>query len=345
MMVATDIAARGIDISDLSHIFNYDLPEFDEVYVHRCGRTGRIGKTGVAVSLVRGKYLTHLSSLKRQYNVPFEEVELPDEKEILWMQAERLALQLIEAADGVEVEQYRPVAESMMERGDVKEILAYLLRQYFSDRRPPSASSGEERRPREAREPRGRRPRFERPEGEAPAAEGAEARPEGEDATLSPARDERPRREPRPPRQPETDAVTLYVTLGRDDGVADLSALIQKLSQLSGVDAGHFTGRGDVRDHSSHIEVDPESADQIAAGVHGKPRGDGPSINMRPNTETTEAPAPSDALPSTQVAITAEGAGAEGGGTAEGAKVEGPRTIVCERARPKARGPRRGPRR
>ena len=73
--------------------FNYDLPEYDEVYVHRCGRTGRIGKTGTAVSLVRGKYLHHLSSLKKQYAVPFEEIALPDEKEILWMQAERVAQQ------------------------------------------------------------------------------------------------------------------------------------------------------------------------------------------------------------------------------------------------------------
>jgi hypothetical protein len=62
------------------------------------------------------------------------------------------------------------------------------------------------------------------------------------------------------------------VTLGREDGIADLTALIARLSELSGVDAGHFTGHGDVRDHSSHIEVDAEVADRVVAGVHGRPR-------------------------------------------------------------------------
>ncbi|MEZ4270581.1 MAG: C-terminal helicase domain-containing protein [Myxococcota bacterium] len=56
-MVATDIASRGIDISNLSHVFNYSLPEFPEVYLHRVGRTGRIGKLGVALSMVDGKGL------------------------------------------------------------------------------------------------------------------------------------------------------------------------------------------------------------------------------------------------------------------------------------------------
>jgi ATP-dependent RNA helicase DeaD len=274
MMVATDIAARGIDISDLGHVFNYDLPEYDEVYVHRVGRTGRIGKKGIAVSLVRGKYMAHLTNLKKQFKVPFEEIELPDEKEILWMQAERLAVQILEAADGVEMEQYRPVAEGMLARGDVKEILAFLLRTHFSSRKQVAQpAEGEafrsERPPRDSRGDRGgdrrdrgrdrgeRRPRLDRgPEGEsaaqAPAPEDGEA-PEGAEPATS---------------------RNLYVSLGREDGVADLTALIAKLSELSGVDIGHFNGHGTVRDHSSHLEVDIEVADQVIAGVHGKPRGE-----------------------------------------------------------------------
>lgn len=300
MMVATDIAARGIDISDLGHVFNYDLPEHDEVYVHRVGRTGRIGKKGVAVSLVRGKYMAHLAALKKQFKVPFEELELPDEKEILWMQAERLAVQILEAAEGVEMEQYRPVAEAMMERGDVKEILAFLLRTHFSANRPAPerverADHDEERAPRADRPPRDRgerRPRFERPRDDRRDQPEAAATPEGT--------------EPRADEAPADDSArNLYVTLGRDDGVADLTALIAKLSALSGVDAGHFTGHGDVRDHSSHIEVDAEVADQVVAGVHGKPRGD-----------KTVTP--------------------EGGGEPV------PATILCEPAKAGPRGGRRG---
>ncbi len=50
-LVATDVAARGIDISDITHVINYDLPKFSEDYVHRIGRTGRAGKSGIAISL------------------------------------------------------------------------------------------------------------------------------------------------------------------------------------------------------------------------------------------------------------------------------------------------------
>jgi ATP-dependent RNA helicase DeaD len=293
MMVATDIAARGIDISDLGHVFNYDLPEYDEVYVHRVGRTGRIGKKGVAVSLIRGKYMAHLSNLKKTFKVPFEEVELPDEKEILWMQAERLAVQILEAADGVEMEQYRPVAEQMMSRGDVKEILAFLLRTHFSERvaRPPREERPfDDRGPRRddrgpPREPRGDRPpREPRPPRDDRPREARPPLPPRDDADM--ARDttrdisaiddsslDAPRDERMGDAGVEANSRNLYVTLGREDGVPDLTALIAKLGELSGVDAGHFTGHGDVRDHSSHIEVDIEVADKVVAGVHGKPRG------------------------------------------------------------------------
>ena len=319
LMVATDIAARGIDISDLGHVFNYDLPEHDEVYVHRVGRTGRIGKSGVAASLVRGKYLAHLANLRKMYKVPFEEIELPNEKEILWMQAERLATTILEDASGVEVEQYRAVAESMLTRGDVKEILAFLLRTHYSqERRPEGPGSADDRgandRPRSEHPERERGPRPER-------ADRGERRPrerERRPALAEAAGGGQPAGE-----GPQDDAPStirnLYVSLGRDDGVADLTALAQRLGELAGVDVlAHFAGQGDVRDHSSHIEVDAEVAERVIAGVHGKPRGG--------------APAP----------------------VAEGEAAAEPRTIVCEVARPRERrshgggpggGHSRGPRR
>jgi superfamily II DNA/RNA helicase len=64
-LVATDVAARGIDISDITHVFNFDLPRFCEDYVHRIGRTGRAGKTGVAISFVLPTDMHHLKSIER----------------------------------------------------------------------------------------------------------------------------------------------------------------------------------------------------------------------------------------------------------------------------------------
>ena len=65
MLVATDVAARGIDLPDVSHVFNYDLPRSADVYVHRIGRTGRAGKRGTAISLIEAHDMPMLGRIER----------------------------------------------------------------------------------------------------------------------------------------------------------------------------------------------------------------------------------------------------------------------------------------
>ena len=82
VLVATDVAARGLDIDDISHVFNYDLPDDPELYIHRIGRTGRAGKTGIAISLVtprEKRLLRQIESLIRQ---PLVKSALPTEEDI-----------------------------------------------------------------------------------------------------------------------------------------------------------------------------------------------------------------------------------------------------------------------
>ena len=76
-MVATDLAARGLHIPDVSHVFNYDLPQNAEDYVHRIGRTGRAGKVGMAVSLVSGGEKKQLHNIERllKREIPKEVLE------------------------------------------------------------------------------------------------------------------------------------------------------------------------------------------------------------------------------------------------------------------------------
>jgi ATP-dependent RNA helicase DeaD len=83
VLVATDVAARGLDIDDISHVFNFDLPSDPEAYVHRIGRTGRAGKEGVAVSLVTPGELYQLSRIERFTKHQVFQSELPTEKEII----------------------------------------------------------------------------------------------------------------------------------------------------------------------------------------------------------------------------------------------------------------------
>ncbi len=75
-LVATDVAARGIDVFDVSHVINYDLPKFAEDYVHRIGRTGRAGKTGVAISMAQASELCQIRKIEKYIGIKIQYVQL-----------------------------------------------------------------------------------------------------------------------------------------------------------------------------------------------------------------------------------------------------------------------------
>jgi len=92
VLVATDVAARGLDIDDISHVFNFDIPTDPEAYVHRIGRTGRAGKNGIAISLVTPGDKRYLNKIEQYIKQQISKAELPTEKAIL----ERRELKLME---------------------------------------------------------------------------------------------------------------------------------------------------------------------------------------------------------------------------------------------------------
>ncbi len=83
VLVATDVAARGLDIEDISHVFNYHLPDDAEVYVHRIGRTGRAGKTGVAITLLSPREKRRLREVEALTKQPIRKMEIPTPSEIV----------------------------------------------------------------------------------------------------------------------------------------------------------------------------------------------------------------------------------------------------------------------
>lgn len=89
-LVATDIAARGIDVPDLSHVVMYEPPEDKESYIHRAGRTGRAGASGIAISLVDVIQKLELQRIGQAYNINFDPRDLPDDKQVLDTINERL---------------------------------------------------------------------------------------------------------------------------------------------------------------------------------------------------------------------------------------------------------------
>ncbi len=94
VLVATDVAARGLDIDDISHVFNYDLPDDAEIYVHRIGRTGRAGKTGIAISLVPVFEKRRVKDIERFTRSKLNQATLPTTEEILALREKELVRQL-----------------------------------------------------------------------------------------------------------------------------------------------------------------------------------------------------------------------------------------------------------
>jgi ATP-dependent RNA helicase DeaD len=138
-LVATDIAARGIDISDLSHVFNYTFPESPEVYIHRTGRTGRAGKQGIAISLIGPRELGSFYYLKLLYKIRPEERELPSEAEL---QTRREAERWAKVTENVPEEpgdEWHSLARRVWQSGDGERIVAALLRRAIESPQPAPA--------------------------------------------------------------------------------------------------------------------------------------------------------------------------------------------------------------
>lgn len=101
LLVATDVAARGLDVNSLSHIINYNLPEDPDIYLHRSGRTGRAGKSGTSISIVHARAGKYLKDLEKKIGKPFEHVLVPNGEEV----CEKSLFNLIELIRQIEVDE------------------------------------------------------------------------------------------------------------------------------------------------------------------------------------------------------------------------------------------------
>ena len=129
VLVATDVAARGLDIDDISHVFNYDLPDDPELYVHRIGRTGRAGKTGIAISLVSPGEKRQLRQVEVFIHQSIQRAELPTEDDILVHREERLMNLVKVWLQRGRCKRERQLVESLVAAGhDPLEIAAVTLK-------------------------------------------------------------------------------------------------------------------------------------------------------------------------------------------------------------------------
>jgi ATP-dependent RNA helicase DeaD len=135
-LVATDVAARGIDIEDLSHVFIFSAPGAPDQYIHRAGRTGRIGKTGKAISLVSGFDLLNFNRLVKANNLKAYECDLTSDEEVARKEVKRIVETLKELAGRLapkERAEYETMAEGILREDERLAIIAYLLHMHFKE--------------------------------------------------------------------------------------------------------------------------------------------------------------------------------------------------------------------
>ena len=145
-LVTTDVASRGIDVDDLSHVFIFSTPDSPEQYIHRAGRTGRVGKSGRAISLISAHDLMNFNRLVKRYHVEVREMTVPSETDVQERKVERIVTSLAAEGQTLPLEdfaEFAPIARRVADHEHRDRIVALLLRRNFQPP-PPEADDADE---------------------------------------------------------------------------------------------------------------------------------------------------------------------------------------------------------
>jgi ATP-dependent RNA helicase DeaD len=124
LLIATDVAARGIDVKDITHVINYELPDDPEVYTHRSGRTGRAGKSGVCISIVTQREVFRLRQIEKLINNKFHKMDIPSGKDVCRKQFFHFIDKMLNAdISHGEYETYLPLLKEKFAHVEKEEIL------------------------------------------------------------------------------------------------------------------------------------------------------------------------------------------------------------------------------
>ena len=264
LLVATDVAARGLDIEKLTHVVNYDVPNAPEAYVHRIGRTGRAGREGVAITLAEPKESRLLKNIERVTGQRIELATVPTVADLRARRLELLRSSVHEVLIAGELDSFRGVVESLSaEFGalDVAAAAMKLLHQQTQDGAKeeeeqdiPTAAPAPERGERRSGQMRvgeypGRGPR--RPErGTRPDAEGDAAERSGPPGRKGP---------------PETNLVKLFIGAGRKMGMRPAD-LVGAIAGEAGLPSSRI-GAIQIADGYSLVEVPDDAADAVVTAL------------------------------------------------------------------------------
>lgn len=245
LLIATDVAARGIDVQGITHVINYELPDDVEVYTHRSGRTGRAGKTGVCMSIVHAREIGKIRQIERMVQVPFHKLEIPAGRDVCRKQFFYFMDKLLQTdISHGDYETYMPMLTEKFQDISKEEVLKRVAALEF-DRFLKYYENAEDLNARERRDER--RSSVDRERGD---------------------RGDR-RRDTRGREFGGGGNYTrLFVNLGSKDGFYKASFL-QFILDMSDLNK-EVLGRIDMKEMNSWIEVDKHAANQMIRSIDGK---------------------------------------------------------------------------
>lgn len=240
ILVATDVAARGLDVERISHVLNYDIPYDTESYVHRIGRTGRAGRSGEAILFVTPREKGMLRAIERATRQPIQEMPLPSIEAVNDRRIERFLARIGEALATGQAGEFRGLIENYEREHDVPAVeiaaaLAKLLQGdtpllLEPDRKPERMPREFADAPRETRAPRNREPRS-------------------EDDRF----DDKPHREKKPRGASEFGMESFRIEVGHAHGVKPAN-IVGAIANEAGLESRHI-GRIDIHDDHSVIDL------------------------------------------------------------------------------------------
>jgi ATP-dependent RNA helicase DeaD len=261
ILVATDVAARGLDIEHVSHVVNFDVPSSPDAYVHRVGRTGRAGREGVAITLAEVREHRLLRNIEHFSKRKIAIESVPTVHDLRARRLELTRASLEEALIAGALDAYRTVIESLAGDYDVVDIAAAAVK--LADAAGDGAAADDDEEIPNAALPRPERQRPERGAGKFRRGE----RPELPDRPERPSRAERSGKRALARGRNDGDVARLYVALGRKAGVrpADLVGAIANESGLDSRDIGAI----EIADRFSLVEVPDAAVDEVIQALRG----------------------------------------------------------------------------
>lgn len=244
LLIATDVAARGIDVSGITHVINFELPDDVEVYTHRSGRTGRAGKSGICISIVHSRETFKLKTLEKINQIQFHKMDIPTGKDVCRKQFFHFMEKLLQAdISHGDYETYVPMLEEKFAEVTKEEVLKRVAAMEF-DRFLKYYENAEDLNVREERRTRADfRDNQGRDQGRRRDTQGRQFGGNG-------------------------DYTRLFVNLGSKDGFYKASFL-QFILDMSDLNKD-VLGRVDLKEMNSWVEIDRSVANKMIRAIDGK---------------------------------------------------------------------------